>query len=267
MNYENLVTSVKERKNFLCVGLDTDPELIPDHLKDSEDPVFEFNRQIIDATKNHCVAYKVNTAFYEAHGIRGWETLEKTAHYIPDTHFRIADAKRGDIGNTSKNYAKAFFEIMPFDAITVSPYMGYDSILPFLEYENKCTIILALTSNKSSNDFQMLDNMGEPIYARVVRTSMNWAHHSKIMYVVGATHPYQLREIRDMAPNHFFLVPGVGAQGGDLREIVDNGLNSNVGLLVNASRSIIYASNGTDFAIEAQKAAQVLADQMAEIFQ
>src|SRR3954452_13220661 len=253
MNRQQLVKQIKEKKNYLCVGLDTDITKIPTHLQSHPDGVFEFNKAIIDAAKDFCVSYKINTAFYEAMGIKGWEVLEKTVDYIPSTHFKIADAKRGDIGNTSAQYAKTFFEVFNFDAVTVAPYMGEDSIRPFLDYQNKWTIVLGLTSNKGSADFEqlMVSTAGSEkqfLYQKVMKKVSEWGTSDNLMFVVGATKPEQLEDIRKSFPEHFFLVPGVGAQGGSLQEVSKAGLNSDCGILVNASRAIIYASGDEDFA-------------------
>lgn len=248
---------------YLCVGLDTDPAKIPKHLHGDGDAVFQFNKAIIDSTLEHCVAYKINTAFYEAQGLEGWAAMEKTVAYIPDTHFKIADAKRGDIGNTSTQYAKAFFEKLPFDAVTVAPYMGGDSVRPFLEYADKWTILLGLTSNAGARDFELqrvlnsdsLNGGGERstsyLYEKVVSAAMSWGTPENLMYVVGATQEAQLANLRRLAPEHFFLVPGIGAQGGNLKDISEAALTADCGLLVNASRAIIYASEDEDFAAEA----------------
>jgi len=252
MNREYLIQQIKEKKSYLCVGLDTDLEKIPAHLKDISDGVFKFNKQIIDATKDLCVAYKINTAFYEALGVKGWQALEKTVDYIPSTHFKIADAKRGDIGNTSNQYAKAFFETVPFDAITVAPYMGSDSIKPFLDYENKWTIVLGLTSNEGSKDFQQQRLHGKYLYEEVIRKTAEWGTENNLMFVVGATKADEIFSIRQMIPDHFLLIPGVGFQGGNLAEVSKYGLNQDCGLLVNVSRAIIYAGNGKNFAKEAR---------------
>ena len=266
MTRSELVTQIFQKQSFLCVGLDTDPAKIPAHLLELEDPVFEFNKAIIDATKEYCVAYKPNLAFYESLGVSGWQSLEKTINYIPKTHFTIADAKRGDIGNTSRMYAKAMFENMDFDSITVAPYMGIDSIQPFLEFEQKWVILLALTSNKGSQDFQMSIQDGEmPLYEKVLRKSQEWGSPENMMYVVGATHPDYFKLIRKAAPDHFLLVPGIGAQGGDLEGVCKNGMNKDVGLLINSSRGIIYASKGKDFAAAAGEKAKALADQMRSL--
>jgi orotidine-5'-phosphate decarboxylase len=251
-----LINQVKKKKTFLCVGLDTDIQKIPAHLKALPDAVFQFNQQIIDATKDWCVAYKINTAFYEALGAKGWEALEKTVRYIPETQFTIADAKRGDIGNTSDQYAKAFFETIPFDAVTVAPYMGSDSVKPFLNYKNKWTIVLGLTSNKGSEDFQQ-QKIGEQfLYEEVIRKTSEWGTDENLMFVVGATKAADLSLIRKIIPSHFLLIPGVGAQGGSLSKVCKYGLNDDCGLLINASRAIIYAGHDENFASEAQKMAQ-----------
>lgn len=253
------------------MGLDTDPEKIPPHLHDAEDPVFEFNREIIDATKDYCVAYKPNIAFYEALGPSGWESLRKTVEYIPDNIFTIADAKRGDIGNTASRYAKAFFETLNFDSITVAPYMGHDSVLPFLEFDQKWTILLALTSNPGSSDFQQLtvqndedffDVSEHTLFEMVVRKSQEWGTPENLMFVVGATQSKYLEFMRTLAPNNFFLVPGVGAQGGSLEDVAINAMNPDCGLLVNSSRGIIYASSGKDFARVAGEKAEELKNEM-----
>ena len=255
MNRQELIQAIRERKTYLCIGLDTDIEKIPSHLRQTNDPVFEFNKQIIDATRKYCVAYKPNTAFYEAYGSKGWISLEKTIAYIGRSHFIIADAKRGDIGNTSQRYANAFFNSMQADAITVAPYMGKDSVMPFLENAGKWVILLALTSNTGSADFQMNISNGKPLFQHVILRSAEWGTPENLMYVVGATHPEMFQQIRALAPQHFFLVPGVGAQGGDLESISEYGLNDDCGLLVNSSRNIIYAGSGADFADKAAEAA------------
>ena len=256
MNKQELINQIKQKKSFLCIGLDTDIQKIPEHLLKFDDPVFEFNKQIIDSTKDLCVAYKLNTAFYESNGINGWKSLMKTIEYIPKNIFSIADAKRGDIGNTSKMYAKTFFETMDFDSITVNPYMGSDSVEPFLDFNNKWVILLALTSNKGSEDFQNFSNQSNvKLYQQVIEKSMNWSDDSRIMYVVGATKSDSLKEIRKIIPDHFLLIPGVGAQGGSLDDVVKFGMNKDCGLLINSSRSIIYAGHGENFAENARKAA------------
>jgi len=266
MTLDELFHQIQSKRSYLCVGLDSDISRIPKHLLDKADPIFEFNKQIIDATKDLCVAYKPNIAFYEAHGASGWESLQKTLDYIPDTHFTIADAKRGDIGNTSRLYAKAFFETMNFDSVTVAPYMGVDSVQPFLEFENKWVILLALTSNKGSNDFQLTKQEDDqPLYEKVMRKAMSWGSTENLMFVVGATHPQKFEEIRRIAPDHFLLVPGIGAQGGDLAGVSSYGLNSKGGLLVNSSRGIIFAGSELDFADKARQAAATIQEQMARM--
>ena len=269
MKRKDLVDQIFSKKTFLCVGLDADISRIPKHLFDqSEDPVFEFNKQIIDATADHCVAYKPNTAFYEAQGIAGWVSLQKTINYIPDTHFIIADAKRGDIGNTSRQYAKAFFDTMSCDAVTVAPYMGEDSVAPFLEFEDKWVIVLGLTSNKGSQDFQFIEDKSseELLYQKVLKKTQEWGTVNNLMYVVGATHPEKFEEIRTLVPNHFLLVPGVGAQGGDLDGLVKYGKTDEIGLLVNSSRGIIFADSGKQFADAAMVEAKKLSSRMASYF-
>lgn len=256
MTRKELVDQILSKQTYLCVGLDTDPAKLPVHLRSHPDAVFEFNRRIIDATREHCVSYKINTAFYEAQGLKGWEALEKTVHYIPSTHFRIADAKRGDIGNTSSQYAKAFFETLPFDAITVAPYMGADSVKPFLEYEGKWTILLGLTSNPGARDFELQPAGDGLLYEKVLRTATQWGRPDQLMFVIGATRADEFANIRKIAPDNFFLVPGVGAQGGSLKDISEHALTADCGLLVNASRAIIYASSGENFAEEASAIAE-----------
>jgi orotidine-5'-phosphate decarboxylase len=244
------------------VGLDTDLEKIPSHLLKETDPVLSFNKAIIDATREHCVAYKINTAFYEAAGSRGWEAMEKTVHYIGNEHFKIADAKRGDIGNTSDQYAKAFFQQMSFDAVTVAPYMGRDSVSPFLQYHGKWAIVLGLTSNSGAADFE-LQKAGEGLlYEKVLQTVSSWGNPDNLMFVIGATQASEFEKIRKLLPEHFFLVPGVGAQGGSLEEISIKAMNKDCGILVNASRAIIYASNGNDFAEKAKEVANDYQQQM-----
>ena len=266
MTRQELVAQIRSKKSFLCVGLDTDLSKIPVHLLDTEDPIFEFNKAIIDATKDFAVAYKPNIAFYECYGPKGWESLKKTIDYIPKNIFTIADAKRGDIGNTSTYYAKTFFEYLNCDSVTVAPYMGEDSVTPFLEFENKWVILLALTSNKGALDFQfMTDLKGEKLYQKVLRKSSAWGTDENLMYVVGATRAEGIGEVRKLVPNHFFLVPGVGAQGGSLIDVANFGWNDDCGLLVNSSRGIIYASNGLDFAEKAGVEAQKLQLEMADI--
>jgi orotidine-5'-phosphate decarboxylase len=263
MNKDELINQIKEKQSFLCIGLDTDIEKIPQHLLKEEDPVFEFNKQIIDATKDLCVSYKPNIAFYESLGAKGWESLQKTIDYIPDNIFTIADAKRGDIGNTSKMYANAFFNTLNFNSITVAPYMGEDSVTPFLEFENKWVILLALTSNKGADDFQFFSNGKEQLFEKVLQQSQNWGNDKNLMYVVGATRPEMFAEIRNIVPNSFLLVPGVGAQGGSLAEVCKYGMNKDCGLLVNSSRGIIYAGNDENFAEESRKSALQIQKEMA----
>ena len=261
---QELFAQIKKKNSYLCVGLDTDLEKIPAHLLSEKDPVFEFNKQIIDATHEFCVAYKPNIAFYEALGSKGWESLQKTVDYIPNNCFTIADAKRGDIGNTSALYAKAFFEQMNFDSITVAPYMGEDSVKPFLKFKDKWVILLAHTSNMGSADFQLIESKitGRKLYEEVILKSQQWATPDQLMYVVGATRADKIAEIRKLAPDHFFLVPGIGAQGGDLQEVSKHGMNKQCGLLVNSARAIIYASSGKDFADAAKKEARKVKDEM-----
>ena len=278
MTRQELTEQIFSKKNYLCIGLDTDITKIPKHLLSQADPVFEFNRQIIDATKDYCVSYKINTAFYEALGVKGWESMERTVNYIPFTHFKIADAKRGDIGNTSAQYAKAFFETLNFDAVTVAPYMGEDSVKPFLEHKDKWTILLGLTSNSGAKDFELqqlikdVDVFVEDmhitrhntsfLYERVLQTSSQWGTIENLMFVVGATQAEKFVNIRKITPEHFYLVPGVGAQGGSLKEISEKALTKDCGLLVNVSRAVIYASNAEDFADEASIVAERYSDEM-----
>ncbi len=278
MTTKELIDQIKIKKSFLCVGLDVDLNKIPKHLLELEDPIFEFNKAIIDATHDLTVAYKPNTAFYEAYGIKGWISLQKTIQYINENHpeiFTIADAKRGDIGNTSSMYAKAFFEDLNFDSVTVAPYMGKDSVEPFLAFENKHTILLALTSNEGAFDFQTLNVGGaqgeaersgvKELYQQVLETSKTWNNSENLMYVVGATKAEYFTEIRKIVPDSFLLVPGVGAQGGSLQEVCQYGMNANVGLLINSSRAIIYASKGPDFAEKARKEALKMQEEMEAI--
>ena len=268
MTTEKLIAEIHKKKSFLCIGLDVDLNKIPTHLLAKEDPIFEFNKAIIDATHHLCVAYKPNMAFYEAYGIKGWTALQKTINYLNDKFpdiFSIADAKRGDIGNTSTMYAKAFFEDLGFDSVTIAPYMGKDSVEPFLAFENKHTILLALTSNKGAFDFQTKTVDGKELYKKVLETSKTWENSEKLMYVVGATKAEYLADIRKIIPNSFLLVPGVGAQGGNLEEVCKFGLNDNIGLLINSSRGIIYASKGDDFALQAAIKAKELQKQMEAI--
>ncbi|MGB0185506.1 MAG: orotidine-5'-phosphate decarboxylase [Flavobacteriaceae bacterium] len=268
MNTEKLISEIKRKQSFLCIGLDVDLSKIPAHLLKLPSPIFEFNKAIIDATHHLCVAYKPNIAFYEAYGQEGWEALKQTINYLNENYpeiFTIADAKRGDIGNTSRMYAKAFFEDLGFDSITTAPYMGKDSIEPFLEFEDKHTILLALTSNPGAFDFQTLESKEKPLYQSVLQTSKSWKNSKNLMYVVGATKAEYFKTIRTIVPNSFLLVPGVGAQGGSLEEVCAHGLNSDIGLLVNSSRGIIYASNGLDFAAQAAQKAKDLQQQMKAI--
>lgn len=268
MTRQELIQQIKEKRSFLCVGLDTDLEKIPPHLLEMEDPIFEFNKAIIDATKNYCVAYKPNIAFYECLGIKGWQSLEKTLKYIPKNIFTIADAKRGDIGNTSSYYAKTFFEYLNCDSVTIAPYMGEDSITPFLDFKNKWAIVLALTSNKGALDFQAIKNQeGKELFKLVLEKTSAWGTPENLMYVVGATRAEQIGEIRKVVPDHFFLVPGVGAQGGSLEDVCNYGWNDDCGLLVNSSRGIIYASNKEDFAEVAKYEAKKIQLQMEEILE
>jgi orotidine-5'-phosphate decarboxylase len=265
MTTQELIAQIKEKKSFLCIGLDVDLDKIPSHLLEEEDPIFEFNKAIIDATHQLCVAYKPNTAFYEAYGIKGWKSLEKTIQYLNKNYpeiFTIADAKRGDIGNTSTMYAKAFFEDLAFDSVTVAPYMGKDSVEPFLAFKNKHTIMLALTSNAGAFDFQTKKIDEKELYKQVLETSKKWENSENLMYVVGATKAEYFREIRKIVPNSFLLVPGIGAQGGSLQDVCKFGLSKNIGLLINSSRGIIYASKNEDFAIKAAEKAQELQLQM-----
>lgn len=268
MTTQQLIDQIKIKKSFLCIGLDVDLNKIPDFLLATEDPIFEFNKAIIDATHDLCVSYKPNTAFYEAYGIKGWQSLEKTINYIIKNYpeiFTIADAKRGDIGNTSSMYARAFFNDLNFDSVTVAPYMGKDSVEPFLAFENKHTIMLALTSNEGAFDFQTKSIDGKELYKVVLATSKTWKNSQNLMYVVGATKAEYFTEIRKIVPDSFLLVPGVGAQGGSLSEVCQYGMNENVGLLINSSRGIIYASNGSDFAEKAREEALKLQQEMEVI--
>jgi len=270
MTTPQLVEQIKKKKSFLCIGLDVDLDKIPKFLLQSDDPIFEFNKQIIDATHHLVVAYKPNIAFYEAYGIKGWQSLHKTIEYLNQTYpeiFTIADAKRGDIGNTSRQYAKAFFEDLNFNAITVAPYMGRDSVEPFLAFKEKFAIMLALTSNIGGLDFQTLEFNNEQLYETVLKKSLTWKNSQNLMFVVGATRPEFFETIRKIVPNHFLLVPGIGAQGGNLQEVCKYGLNKNIGLLINSSRGIIYASNGKDFAQKANQKAFELQQEMQEIIE
>lgn len=264
MNKQVLINQIREKKSYLCVGLDTDISKLPQSLLGEEDPVFAFNKAIIDATLPYCVSYKINTAFYESQGLAGWASMEKTVNYIPDTHFKIADAKRGDIGNTATQYAVAFLKNLPFDAITIAPYMGEDSVKPFLQFEDKWGIVLGLTSNPGAADFELNElNGGERVYEKVIRTVAGWGSTENLMFVVGATRSDEFINLRKISPDHFFLVPGVGAQGGSLAEISQKAMNKDVGLLVNVSRDIIFASSGTDFAAIAGAKASAYAKEMA----
>lgn len=263
MKRQELVQRIRDRRSYLCIGLDTDIHKIPKHLLSHPDPMFAFNKAIIDATKDLCVAYKINTAFYECQGIRGWESLQRTVEYIPEDIFTIADAKRGDIGNTSTYYAKTFYETYGFDSVTVAPYMGHDSVQPFLGFPGKWAIVLGLTSNAGSADFQMQPLAGEKLYENVIRTCASWGSADDMMFVVGATQAGSVADIRKIVPDHFFLVPGVGAQGGSLKDISEKGMNNDVGLLVNASRAVIYAGNDEKFADDAYVAALKLQKEMA----
>lgn len=286
MTRQQLVAQIRQKKSYLCVGLDTDIRKIPPHLLEGPDPVLHFNKTIIDATRDQCVAYKINTAFYEAMGAKGWEIMDATVRYIGKEHFTIADAKRGDIGNTSDQYARAFFETMPFDSVTVAPYMGRDSVEPFLQYEGKWAIVLGLTSNEGSRDFQKLDlfdadkinnslknlvlsplvlekGRDTELYKEVLRKVASWGTKENLMFVIGATQPEEFDAIRQIIPNHFLLVPGVGAQGGSLKEISEKAMTEDCGLLVNSSRAIIYASSGTDYAGKARAMAIAVQQEMA----
>ena len=270
MDKKQLFENIKAKKSFLCVGLDTDIKKIPQHLLKEEDPIFSFNKAIIDATAPYCIAYKPNLAFYESMGVKGWISFEKTIKYLNENypnHFIIADAKRGDIGNTSAMYARTFFEEMNIDSVTVAPYMGEDSVSPFLTYPNKWVILLALTSNKGSHDFQLTaDSNGERLFEKVLRQSQNWSNDENMMYVVGATQGKMFEDIRKVAPNHFLLVPGIGAQGGSLEEVCKYGMNSTCGLIVNSSRAIIYADSTENFAkVAAEKAKEVQQQMEAEL--
>lgn len=267
MTRAELIKQIKAKGSFLCVGLDTDIQLIPEHLKTAKDPVFEFNKAIIDATKEFCVAYKPNLAFYESLGPSGWESLKKTLDYIPNNIFTIADAKRGDIGNTSALYARTFFETYNFDSITVAPYMGHDSVTPFLKYKEKWVIVLGLTSNEGAMDFQFLplELSKQKVFEKVISKSASWGNIENMMFVIGATRADMFKKIRIIIPDHFLLVPGVGAQGGSLKEVAENGMNKDCGLLVNSSRGIIYASSGKDFADLANLKAQEIRNEMSAI--
>lgn len=268
MTRQELLAQIVQKKSFLCVGLDTDLDKIPPALLGAEDPIFEFNKGIIDATKHLAVAYKPNVAFYEALGSRGWESLKKTLAYIPKEIFTIADAKRGDIGNTTQMYARAFFEDLDFDAVTLSPYMGADAVMPYLAYENKTAIVLGLTSNSGSQDFQMLESNGLRLFEHVLTTASKWGNTDNLMFVVGGTHPRLFADVRKLVPEHFLLVPGIGAQGGDLEQVAQYGLNSTCGLLVNSARGIIYAGNTAEnYQQQARQAALQLQQGMQQILQ
>ncbi|MGI4728206.1 MAG: orotidine-5'-phosphate decarboxylase [Janthinobacterium lividum] len=268
---QQLIDQIRQKKSFLCIGLDTDPQKIPSFLKEFPNPVLEFNKRIIDATHDLCIAYKPNTAFYECNGAKGWQNLIDTCNYIPEGIFKIADAKRGDLGNTGQMYAKAFFDQessgMAFDAVTVAPYMGADSVMPFLAYQNKWAILLALTSNESHADFQLASNGEIKLFEQVLQKSQQWGNKEQLMYVVGATRGEAFLEVRKYVPDHFLLVPGVGTQGGSLADVCKYGMNAACGLIVNASRSIIYASSGQDFAEAARAEALKMQHEMeAELY-
>lgn len=263
MTRQELFNNIQQKKSYLCVGLDTDITKIPQHLLHDDDPVFAFNKRIIDATKPYCTSYKVNTAFYEAQGVKGWQALEKTVHYIGNEHFKIADAKRGDIGNTSDQYAKAFFETLPFDAVTVAPYMGRDSVEPFLKHNGKWAIVLGLTSNKGAADFELQTCGDKALFEKVLQTVAGWGHTGNLMFVVGATQANSFTKIRQLIPDHFLLVPGVGAQGGSVKDISEKAMIADGGLLVNVSRDIIFASKAEDFAEAAANKAKEYQLQMS----
>ena len=268
MEVLEIVNQIKSKRSFLCVGLDVDLDKIPKFLLDRDNPIFEFNKSIIDSTNMHCIAYKLNIAFYEAYGIKGWKALEKTINYINNNYpeiFTIADAKRGDIGNTSKMYAKSFFEQLNFDSITVNPYMGRDSVEPFLEYKDKNTIILGLTSNEGSKDLQLIPSANEYVFMDLIKSSKTWNNSKNLMYVIGATKTEYLEEIRKIIPDNFLLIPGVGAQGGNLKEVCKKTINQNVGIIINSSRGIIYSGNDENFDQAAAKQAVILKNQMEEI--
>jgi orotidine-5'-phosphate decarboxylase len=263
MNRAQLVSEIKKKKSVLCVGLDTDLTKIPKYLLSDEDPAFAFNKAIIDATKEYTVAYKINTAFYEAQGLKGWISLQKTLEYIPKDIFTIADAKRGDIGNTAEQYAITFFKTYPFDSVTVAPYMGKDSVQPFMQFDGHWAIVLGLTSNAGSADFQLQPSGDEMMYEKVLKTVASWGSPENLMFVIGATRKEQLQHVRQMLPEHFFLIPGVGAQGGDVPTVCENAMNKDAGILINVSRAVIYASTGEDFAAKAEAAAKDYQQQMA----
>ena len=267
MKIENLINQIKQKKSFLCVGLDVDLDKIPKHLHKYEDPIFEFSKAIIDSTSPFAIAYKPNLAFFESYGLKGWNSLEKIINYINSNYpeiFTIADAKRGDIGNTSSKYARTFFETLNFDSITVNPYMGRDSIEPFLEYDNKYTILLSLTSNSGSSDFQFQLDNGKPLYLSVIKKSLSWKNKENLMYVIGATKAESLKEVREIIPNSFLLVPGIGTQGGSLSDVCRFGLNDNCGLIVNSSRQIIYSDNTIDYAKKSAEISSLIQREMSE---
>ena len=267
MKIENLINQIKQKKSFLCVGLDVDLDKIPKHLHKHEDPIFEFSKGIIDSTSPFAIAYKPNLAFFESYGLKGWNSLEKIINYINSNYpeiFTIADAKRGDIGNTSSKYARTFFETLNFDSITVNPYMGRDSIEPFLDYDNKHTILLSLTSNSGSSDFQFQLDNGKPLYLSVIKKSLSWKNKENLMYVIGATKAESLKEVREIIPNSFLLVPGIGAQGGSLSDVCRFGLNENCGLIVNSSRQIIYSDNSIDYAKKSAEISSLIQREMSE---
>ena len=267
MKIENLINQIKRKKSFLCVGLDVDLDKIPKHLHKHEDPIFEFSKAIIDSTYPFAIAYKPNLAFFESYGLKGWNSLEKIINYINSNYpeiFTIADAKRGDIGNTSSKYARTFFETLNFDSITVNPYMGRDSIEPFLQYDNKYTILLSLTSNSGSSDFQFQLDNGKPLYLSVIKKSLSWKNKENLMYVIGATKAESLKEVRKIIPNSFLLVPGIGAQGGSLSDVCRFGLNDNCGLIVNSSRQIIYSDNSIDYAKKSAEISSLIQKEMSE---
>ena len=267
MKIENLINQIKQKKSFLCVGLDVDLDKVPKHLHKHEDPIFEFSKAIIDSTSPFAIAYKPNLAFFESYGLKGWNSLEKIINYINSNYpeiFTIADAKRGDIGNTSSKYARTFFETLNFDSITVNPYMGRDSIEPFLDYDNKYTILLSLTSNSGSSDFQFQLDNGKPLYLSVIKKSLSWKNKENLMYVIGATKAESLKEVREIIPNSFLLVPGIGAQGGSLSDVCRFGLNENCGLIVNSSRQIIYCDNSIDYAKKSAEISSLIQREMSE---
>ena len=267
MKIENLINQIKRKKSFLCVGLDVDLDKIPKHLHKHEDPIFEFSKAIIDSTYPFAIAYKPNLAFFESYGLKGWNSLEKIINYINSNYpeiFTIADAKRGDIGNTSSKYARTFFETLNFDSITVNPYMGRDSIEPFLQYDNKYTILLSLTSNSGSSDFQFQLDNGKPLYLSVIKKSLSWKNKENLMYVIGATKAESLKEVREIIPNSFLLVPGIGAQGGSLSDVCRFGLNENCGLIVNSSRQIIYSDKSIDYAKKSAEISSLIQREMSE---